>query len=130
MTKLTGLYDQGTFEDLFVGILEEAFELLVDRQRKYGPENVSSLGLFGVFNRLADDKIERIKRGMNGRIVHGEIQLDDIADFDDESFEDALFDVMNYAAIMIAVKRGQWGRPLDRDTPPIILTPDVLVTNG
>lgn len=101
-----------TFQGVFDGIFKEAFELLVERQRKYGPKNVESLGLFGVFNRLSDDKVERIRRAMNGKIEHGRIMLDDIGDFGDESFEDALFDIANYALIMIALKRGVWGKPL------------------
>jgi len=101
-----------TFQDVFSGIYKEAFDLLVDRQWKYGPENIRQLGLFGVFGRLADDKIERIRRGMNGTITHGKIEMS-LDDFDDESFEDALLDIANYALIMIAIKRGLWGKPLD-----------------
>jgi hypothetical protein len=101
-----------TFQDVFSGIYKEAFDLLVNRQKKYGPENIRMLGLYGTFGRLADDKIERIRRGMNGKIVHGKIEMD-VTDFDDESFEDALLDIANYALIMIALKRGLWGKPLD-----------------
>lgn len=105
-----------TFQEVFDGIFGEAFNLLVERQRKYGPKNVESLGLFGVFNRLSDDKVERIRRAMNGKIEHGRIELDDFEDFGDESFEDALFDIANYALIMIALKRGLWGKPLAPET--------------
>jgi hypothetical protein len=101
-----------TFQDVFAGISKEGFDLLVERQRKYGPENIKTLGMFGVFERMASDKIERVRRGMNGTIKHGVIELD-FTDYDDESFEDALFDIANYAHIMIAVKRRLWGLPLD-----------------
>ena len=101
-----------TFEGAFGSIFNEAFRLLVERQRKYGPENVRKLGIFGVFGRLADDKVERIRRALNGSIVHGEVTLDDLADFADESFEDALLDIANYALILIALRRGVWGLPL------------------
>jgi hypothetical protein len=103
----------GTFQDVFADIYKEAFDLLVERQRKYGPKNIESLGLFGVFGRLSDDKVERIKRGINGTISHGVVTLTNLDDFDDESFEDALYDIANYALIMIALKRGLWGKPLD-----------------
>jgi len=106
-----------TFQAAFDSIFTEAFVLLVDRQRKYGPENVRKLGIFGVFGRLADDKVERIRRALNGRITHGEVTLDDLADFNDESFEDALLDIANYALIIVALKRGLWGLPLDEDVP-------------
>lgn len=102
-----------TFEDVMFGLYEEAFALLVDRQRKYGPENVRRLGMFGVFSRLSFDKIERVKRALNGRIVNGEVILDlENTDFADESLEDAILDIVNYGIIMLAVKRGLWGRPL------------------
>lgn len=104
-----------TFQAAFDEIFDEAFELLVSRQRKYGPENVRQLGIFGVFGRLADDKVERIRRAMNGKISHGKVELDNLADFTDESVEDALFDIANYALILIALKRGVWGLPLAED---------------
>lgn len=102
-----------TFQSTFQSIFDEAFDLLVERQRKYGPENIRKLGVFGVFGRLSDDKVERLRRAMNGRIEHGNAIIDDFADFGDESFEDALFDIANYALIIIALKRGVWGRPLE-----------------
>lgn len=105
-----------TFEDVFVGLFDEVFDLLVERQRKYGPENVRKLGLYGVFGRLADDKLERIRRALNGRVVRGVVELDKQgADFDDESFEDALKDAANYCIIMLALWRGLWGYPLAED---------------
>jgi hypothetical protein len=104
--------DPSTFEDVFEGIFTEAFDLLVERQRKYGPDNIRQLGTFGVFGRLADDKVERIRRAMNGTITHGRVELEDVEKFADESFEDALFDIANYALIIIALGRGLWGKPL------------------
>lgn len=105
-----------TFEDTMMALYEEAFALLVDRQRKYGPENVRRLGFFGVFSRLSFDKIERVKRALNGRIVNGEVEIDlSGSDFADESLEDALLDIINYGVILLAVKRGLWGRPLADD---------------
>lgn len=101
-----------TFQSTFKDIFAESFDLLVERQRKYGPTNIQKLGLFGVFGRLSDDKIERIRRGLNGKIEHGVVTIEGFEDFGDESFEDALFDIANYALIMIALKRGVWGRPL------------------
>lgn len=104
------------FQEAFNRIFDDAFMLLVERQKKYGPENIRKLGLFGVFGRLSDDKVERIRRGLNGRIEHGVVTIDGFDDFGDESFEDALLDIANYALIMIALKRGWWGLPLMEDT--------------
>ena len=100
-----------TFEDTFADIFAEAFNLLVDRQRKYGPKNIERLGLFGVLSRLANDKVERVMRGMTGTVKWGEVTID-VVDAQDESFEDALLDIANYALIAIALKRGLWGLPL------------------
>lgn len=105
-----------TFEETFRSIFEEAFDLLLARQRKYGPTNIEEQGIYGVFKRIRDDKMARVGRVLNGRIVNGEIILDDLPDGDaDDTFEDALFDIANYALIMVALKRGLWGRPLAAD---------------
>jgi len=104
-----------TFEETFKGIFQEAFDLLVERQRKYGPENIRSLGLWGTFERLSSDKIERVRRAFDGTLRHGRLEtwVDD--DFGDDSFEDSLLDIANYAFIMLALRRGAWGRPLQED---------------
>lgn len=108
--------DDLTFEETFRSIFEEAFDLLLARQRKYGPTNIEEQGIYGVFKRIRDDKMARVGRVLNGRIVNGEIILDDLPDGDaDDTFEDALFDIANYALIMVALKRGLWGRPLAAD---------------
>lgn len=105
-----------TFEDTFDDIFGEAFDLLIARQRKYGPTNIAQQGIYGVFKRIRDDKMARIGRVLNGRIVAGEIVLDALPDGDsDDTLEDALLDVANYALIMLALKRGVWGRPLAAD---------------
>jgi hypothetical protein len=104
-----------TFESTFREIFDEAFKLLVDRQRKYGSANIQRLGLWGVFDRLSADKIERVRRAFNGTLAKGVLTLDDQTDFEDESFEDALLDIANYALIMLSLKRGVWGRPLQED---------------
>jgi hypothetical protein len=108
-----------TFEDVFDGIAFEGLKILYDRQRKYGPENIRQQGLWGILTRIKDDKIERVRAALNGSIKRGVIVLDEIADENDETFEDALFDISNYALIMIAVKRGIWGFPLREDTGEI-----------
>lgn len=102
-----------TFEDTFDDIFNEAFDLLIQRQRKYGPDNIARQGMWGVLTRIADDKIARLRRAFNGRIAAGQIALDPVEEGEsDDTFEDACLDLMNYAAILLALKRGQWGRPL------------------
>ncbi len=108
-----------TFEDVFDGIAFEGLQILYDRQRKYGPHNIFRQGMYGVFLRIRDDKIARIERAFNGVLEHGVLRIEDLQDFDDESFEDALLDVSNLALIMVALKRGLWGKPMREDTGEI-----------
>jgi chorismate mutase len=108
-------YATGSFEETFARIFREAFDLLVARQKKYGPDNIFKLGTMGVYGRMSDDKMERVKRSLNGRIVHGEVILDEPTDFSDESYEDALLDIANYALIMLALHRRLWGFPLQEE---------------
>lgn len=106
-----------TFEDTFQGIFDEALALLIDRQRKYGSRNITEQGLFGVFQRIEKDKMSRLRRAFNGQIVNGEVELAPVADgAGDEPFEDTLKDIANYALIMLALYRGEWGRPLGDET--------------
>jgi hypothetical protein len=104
--------DPDTFQDIFSLIYADAFDLLVRKQYGYGPKNIEELGFFGVFSRLASDKIERIRNSLNGKIINGRVTLDLAHETDDDNVEDALFDLMNYAAILICLKRGKWGAPL------------------
>lgn len=100
-----------TFQDVFRDIYAEAFNLLAKRQAKYGDLNIHQLGLYGVLSRVANDKVSRVMKSMNGQIVDGKIILDTIKEeHADEMFEDALLDIANYALIAIALKRGLWGK--------------------
>lgn len=109
------------FENTFAELFGEAFDLLVERQRKYGPNNIARLGIHGVMSRLLHDKGERIMRQLNGRVVNGQIVIDiDLSAGEaGNTFEDACLDVANYALIALSLARGTWGRPLrdDLDQP-------------
>lgn len=110
--------DQGlvTFEQVAQEIYDECFDLLVQRQRRYGPTNIDQQGPWGVLSRIANDKLARIKRAFNGQVVHGEIVLDPITDTDtDESYEDALKDLVNYGIILLLLHRKKWGKPLEEE---------------
>lgn len=113
------IYPQGrlgqddTFEAVFEDIFQEALDLLIERQRKYGPDNIASQGIYGIITRIADDKIARVRTAMNGRVVNGKVTIDPITDREaQDTFEDALLDIANYALIALALKRGLWGKPL------------------
>jgi len=109
--------EKRTFQEVFSEIFDESWQVLVDRQAKYGNVNIQQLGLYGVLSRVANDKMSRVMKSLNGSIVDGKVHLDAIEDkHRDEAFEDALFDIANYALIAIAVKRGVWGKPLEEKT--------------
>ena len=109
-----------SFEGTFSVIYSEALELLINRQRKYGPENIRQQGIYGVITRIADDKLARVKQSLNGTLKNGKVELDPIktkggTGEGDDSFEDALLDIANYALIALALHRGVWGKPLIED---------------
>jgi hypothetical protein len=116
-----------TFEDVFDGLAFEGLQILYERQRKYGPRNIFDQGLWGVWQRIRADKMARVDRSFNGTIEKGKIVLDEISDeFSDETWEDTLFDISNLALIMIALKRGDWGKPMREDTDEVA----VLAADG
>lgn len=106
-----------TFQQAFAQIFDETFDLLVERQRKYGPENIRNQGIYGVVNRLADDKVARVRQSLQGDVVNGQVVLNPIIDREaTDTFEDALKDIANYAMIALALHRGVWGLPLSDES--------------
>jgi hypothetical protein len=106
---------EGTFEAEFQKIYSEAFSLLVAKQRRYGNSNIEQLGLHGVIGRISFDKVSRALKFMNGRVVNGKVELDRMDEGTEESLEDTLLDIANYALIAVALRRGLWGKPLELD---------------
>lgn len=102
-----------TFENTFAELYSEAYKLLVDKQERYGDANIQQLGLHGVISRIAHDKVSRAKKFLHGKIVDGEARLDEMDESTEESLEDTLLDIANYALIAVALQRKQWGRPMD-----------------
>jgi hypothetical protein len=105
-------YPAGSFEAEFEKIYNEAFELLIRKQRRYGNSNIENLGVHGVISRISFDKISRALKFMQGRVVDGRVVLDPIDGASDESLEDTLLDIANYALIAVALRRNVWGKPL------------------
>lgn len=81
---------------MFARISSEAIALCCAKQRDYGPGNIPAFGELGVLVRL-NDKVERLKNLINSgkEPTH-------------ESLEDTWVDLINYAMIGIAVRRGWW----------------------
>ena len=103
--------DPKTWDDAVEAFYAEANTIMVDRQAKYGPGNVTKQGLYGIATRLSADKMSRLMKSLNGRVVAGEVVLDDIEEHEDESFDDTLFDIANYALIAWMLRKGYWGLP-------------------
>ena len=88
-----------TFEETVDYVLGKMREVMIDRQRKYGPGNITRHGKLGLRVRIGD-KLERLD--------HSEGK-----DFADESEGDAWLDIANYGLIGVMVHEQIWGRPLD-----------------
>jgi hypothetical protein len=108
------------FEAYFTTLYDEAKGILVERQRQYGPANIESLGVPGVFSRMSDDKMSRVKKALNGSVVKGRVVLSDasLAELQHPSVRDALIDSANYALILLSLIDGQWSNlQVDYDSP-------------
>jgi hypothetical protein len=106
-----------TFEEVFERIYGEAWDIMMERQRRYGPENIRKQGLHGVVTRIGEDKLSRVKNTLRGRVVAGEVILDKLSDEDLAVAEDAFFDIANYALICISLMRNEWGKPMKHEIP-------------
>ncbi len=89
------------FEDSVEEISRECDELLIDKQRDYGPGNILKFGEFGCLVR-ASDKLERLINLM-----------DSDREPQNESIEDTWKDLRNYAQIAVMVRRNKFDLPLE-----------------
>lgn len=87
-----------TFEEHFGALFADCLDVMVERQRKYGPHNIPKFGTFGTLVRMGD-KYERL--------VNLHQHADATSDVN-ETIEDTLIDLANYATIMRAQLRGIW----------------------
>lgn len=78
--------------DLY-GALDEIGTMMLERHRKYGPGNIAAEGELGLRVRLGD-KFARLKAGSDN--------------FDDETVENTLDDIIGYALIWKLWVRKQW----------------------
>lgn len=88
------------FEDAVDQIMTELKELMISKQKDYGPGNIMSFGEFGVLVR-ANDKMERLKNLLTKK-----------RDPSNESIEDTWKDLANYGIIALMVRRGIFELPL------------------
>lgn len=115
-----------TFEQALDSVLADMRAVMIERQKKYGPDNIRRLGIRGVMDRATNDKGGRLLRyyerqelreaclvaGMPTDVV--DTYLPELSgDFPDDSVEDAHIDQANYAGpIALMLRRGIWGLPL------------------
>lgn len=106
-----------SFEDTVDDLLAEVADLIIERQRTYGPDNIRQQGMFGIINRIGNDKLARIRQRLNGSIVNGEIRLNEIelGSVNEPGIINDLADVIGYAVCGILLARGEWGRPLSEE---------------
>lgn len=108
-----------TFEESLKEITEECDDLLISKQKDYGPKNILSFGELGVLVR-ANDKLERLKHNLwEGKVENGE----DV-EVEHESIEDTWKDLRNYAQIALMVRRGQFDLPLEEEADPELIGVD------
>ena len=118
-----------TFEEALDRILSEMRAVMIERQKKYGPNNIRRLGVRGVLDRAMHDKMERLRRyydredlrarcreaGMPQEII--DRYLPSLAaDYGGEALEDAHIDAANYVGVIaLMLRRGWWGLPMEEE---------------
>ena len=88
------------FRQSGIEVYEELSRVLVSKQLDYGPGNINNApggAMNGVLVRM-NDKMERLKN----LIYHSE------GEPQNESIDDSLVDIANYAVIAMMVRRGSW----------------------
>lgn len=98
------------YEQYFSELYKEAQLILVNRHRQYGASNIESLGIPGVFSRMSDDKVNRIRKALNGEVVKGRVILSEesLSELQHPSIRDALIDAANYCFILISLIEDRW----------------------
>ena len=94
----------------FEDIQSEMFELFLRKQADYGPTNVG----MGSDVVDTDDKVKRSLAGLSVRMNDKIQRLVNLTlhnkEPKNESLEDTLIDIANYAVMGLIVNRGKWGK--------------------
>lgn len=96
-----------TLEDGIDIIFQVKKEVLIERHRKYGKDNIRADGVYGIMVRIGD-KLSRI-RNYYKSILEGKTAT---RDFNDDSLSDSFLDGGNYFDIALLYDRGLWELPL------------------
>lgn len=105
-------FDPSTFEEALDLVLTDMRAIMLDRQRKYGPTNITRGGIHGLIVRIGD-KLARIEEDHKDCPFKGKCNCRELPD---EAREDAWLDLANYSGpIALMLQRGVWGLPLEED---------------
>jgi hypothetical protein len=99
------------FEWMMFPYYRKAFEILVERQRRYGPENILKAGEWGVMEQI-QNKVSRARAQLNGSIEAGSVVLDEMSPETAAVYRDSLVDLVNYSIILLALSDGAWTREM------------------
>lgn len=91
------------FEDSVEEVSRECDDLLVQKQKDYGSQNILEFGEYGLLVRISD-KFHRLKN-----------LLQNDKEPQNETIEDTFMDLRNYAQIALMVRRGQFDLPLEEE---------------
>jgi hypothetical protein len=99
--------ERHSFEKRMERYYSEAFAILCERQRRYGPANIIAAGTWGVIEQLSN-KVERARAQIRGEVVDGKILIDNLGEHREAILRDSLLDLANYAIILLALRDGEW----------------------
>lgn len=91
----------------FKSIIEGMYRLHLDKNQDYSPMNILATGFIGVVTRLWD-KMARLMNLTGFDIRRGTLNV--AKEPKNESIDDTLLDMANYAVIALILKRGKWGK--------------------
>lgn len=98
---LTIMKQPETFEESVDCVLAEMRDLMISKNRDYGPGNIAAFGELGVVVR-ASDKVHRLAN-----------LLQSGKEPEHEKLEDTWLDLANYGLIGLLCRRGWWGLPME-----------------
>ena len=114
--------DDKSFELNIHKIFADAKALLIKKHEAYGPTNISRAP-GGPENGLRVRMHDKMAR-LNHILEHPNV------DTNDESLEDTLNDLLNYCAIFIMVRRGQWPDTEVSRVPRVLPSDVKLISDG
>jgi hypothetical protein len=103
--------ERRSFEARMEPYYREAFAILCERQRRYGPTNIISAGTWGVLEQLTN-KVERARAQIQGEVVDGKVLIDQLGIEREAVLRDSIIDLVNYSVILLALRDGEWTKDM------------------